>query len=166
MLFVYRFQLWVKGLSKLFGVERHILLLFGSEILGENQLRLVVDPIIYRVLYIAGGSWFLKLTVLWYIYSHKDTSIYEYLAYYIPFLFNATFPRTSCRNLPYNNQCLLRIPKRFSFEHHPNRGFKLQLKNTWHSPYILVYKDPWLTHLLVFVPSILTLRYHVWRTTL
>ena len=29
-------------------------------------------------------------------------------------------------------------------------------------PYILVYKDPLLTYLLVSVPSILTLRYHTW----
>ena len=36
-----------------------------------------------------------------------------------------------------------------------------QLKSTWHSPYIVVYKDPLLTCLLVSVPSILTLRYFV-----
>ena len=34
-----------------------------------------------------------------------------------------------------------------------------QLKSIWHSPYILVYKDPLLTYLLVSVPSIFTLRY-------
>ena len=34
-----------------------------------------------------------------------------------------------------------------------------QLKNRWHSPYILVYKHPLLIYLLVSVPSILTLRY-------
>ena len=33
------------------------------------------------------------------------------------------------------------------------------LKSRWHSPYILVYKDPLLTDLLVLVPSILALRY-------
>ena len=33
------------------------------------------------------------------------------------------------------------------------------LESRWHSPYELVYKDTLLTHLLVSVPSILTLRY-------
>ena len=33
------------------------------------------------------------------------------------------------------------------------------IENRWHSPYILVYKDLLPTHLLVSVPSILTLRY-------
>lgn len=33
------------------------------------------------------------------------------------------------------------------------------LKNTWHSPCILVYIDPLLTYLLVSEPSILTLKY-------
>ena len=32
------------------------------------------------------------------------------------------------------------------------------VKSRWRSPYKLVYKDPLLTYLLVFVPSILTLR--------
>ena len=32
-------------------------------------------------------------------------------------------------------------------------------KSRWHSSYILVYKYPLLTYLLVSVPSILTLRY-------
>ena len=36
---------------------------------------------------------------------------------------------------------------------------KLQyLKTRWHSPHILVYQDPLRTYLLVFVPSILTLK--------
>ena len=35
------------------------------------------------------------------------------------------------------------------------------LKSRWHSPYILVYKDPLLTYLSVSVPSILTLRYYL-----
>ena len=34
------------------------------------------------------------------------------------------------------------------------------MNSTWHSPYILVYKDPLLTYLLISVPSILTFRYH------
>ena len=40
------------------------------------------------------------------------------------------------------------------------------LQSRWHSPYILVYKHPLLTYLLVSVPSILTLRYsgsQVWE---
>ena len=37
-----------------------------------------------------------------------------------------------------------------------NRKVVQWLKNMWHSPYMLVYKDPLLTYLLVFVPSILT----------
>ena len=36
-----------------------------------------------------------------------------------------------------------------------------QLNSSWHSPYMLVYKDPLLTHRLVSMPSILTLRYVV-----
>ena len=40
------------------------------------------------------------------------------------------------------------------------------LKSTWHSPYILVYIDPLLTYLLVFVPSILTSGYrNAWGFT-
>jgi len=40
------------------------------------------------------------------------------------------------------------------------------LQSRWHSPYILVYKHPLLTYLLVSVPSILTLRHsgsQVWE---
>ena len=52
----------------------------GSEIRRENQLRLVVYPIIYRVLYIPGGCWgFLPSTVCHegYAYaSHMNERLY------------------------------------------------------------------------------------------
>ena len=51
-------------MTTLLGGEGRMLLLLMVQKSGDHQLRLVVYPIIYKVLYIPGGAGFLPSTVV------------------------------------------------------------------------------------------------------